>query len=474
MTKKVILLVSILVLIGLVISCKSSDIMDEGEIDKYTFSIILDTDYAHDNESFLYPKEDFEAKLIFNGKNKELDDNETVIWTVMQTSGGNYFFTYGAPEVQLTSIDDDLANEGTYKIRADIYDAKEYKVLGAVAPRLGTDEIEIIIEAIDFEIETEVVREGVIKFKPWILNPEIGPVYTSLSFDFGDDTQDSVDGRNPESITHEYAKEGTYPITAKLGYLGKSGYITLAETTTTVEVGSTYSIDAPPGPFKTDTEYTFKALTTSNLPEEPLYKWDFGDGTMLDIPFSNEATGLYENPGTFTVNVKVFESDEETANILGTASLTINVEGTESHLVEFHKMKKFVLDFEVQHDYVEGMSGVFRWDWDSYGEVVWDGVHFSMEWDQDNHSERMTGTVSEDGTKILQLKIRHEFKGSAGTEWYEVEIQDLPFWKDLIPDRFEVDISGKEVKNYVVFFNTYRTSGFQWNEDSRLRVQFRQ
>ena len=56
-----------------------------------------------------------------------------------------------------------------------------------------------------------------------------------------------------------------------------------------------------------------------------------------------------------------------------------------------------------------GLSGLFSWVWDSYGEVIWDGVNFSMQWEQYNHSEVMTGRVYADGTIIEQLIIRHEF-----------------------------------------------------------------
>ena len=155
------------------------------------------------------------------------------------------------------------------------------------------------------------------------------------------------------------------------------------------------------------------------------------------------------------------------------AYLTIIVEESPNHLVELHQMKKFALDFAVQHNYVEGMSGVFLWDWDSFGEVVWDGINFSMEWSQYSHFERMTGRVSEDGTSIEQLKIRHEFIDSQGqTTWHELEIQNLPFWEDTMPDRFLVEVDDKDVEKYVTYFNSYRTAGYQWNDEARLFVRF--
>ena len=101
------------------------------------------------------------------------------------------------------------------------------------------------------------------------------------------------------------------------------------------------------------------------------------------------------------------------------------------------------------------------------------GINFSMEWSQYNHSERMTGRVSEDGTLIEQLKIRHEFIDSNGrTEWYELEIQNLPFWEDTMPDRFVVDVDHDDVENYVTYFNSFRTAKYQWNDEARLYVRF--
>jgi hypothetical protein len=74
---------------------------------------------------------------------------------------------------------------------------------------------------------------------------------------------------------------------------------------------------------------------------------------------------------------------------------------------------------------------------------------------------------------IEQLKIRHELRASGGnTEWYEIEIASLPFWTDTMPDRFIVDNSGEDVQDYIAYFNTYRTAGYQWTKDARLYVRF--
>ena len=289
--------------------------------------------------------------------------------------------------------------------------------------------------------------------------------------------------RRTDSNTFEWTfpKEGTYTVRGEIRHhvskdgIGKDEIFAFGQATVSVSKAPELTINVPPPPLQTGKEYTFMANHESpeKLADEPYYEWDFGDGSGIGIPFSNEATHIYDKEGTYTIRVLLFESDEEAAPLLGIATTKVEVEASANHLIELHQMKNFELDFAVQHDYVEGMSGRYSWDFESYGEVLWDGVNFSMQWDQYNHSEIMTGRVSEDGTVIEQLKIRHEFKASDGsTQWAEIEIADLPFWTDTMPDRFIVSVSNEDVQNYVVYFNTYRTAGYQWANDAMLYVRF--
>ncbi|UCH43577.1 MAG: PKD domain-containing protein [Dehalococcoidales bacterium] len=228
-------------------------------------------------------------------------------------------------------------------------------------------------------------------------------------------------------------------------------------------------------PLVTHRDYTFiaESLFPQYLTENPYYHWDFGDGTGLIVPFFNKVNHAFTEEGQYTIKVDLRESEEDDAPVLASATVGLLIEPAVNHLSELQQMKKFALDFAVQHDNVDGGSYVYLWDYVSYGEVVWNGVNFSMEWEQYNHSERMTGSVSEDGTKILQLNIRHEFKDSSGNlEWSELTIVELPFWTDTMPDRFIVDKSGEDVQNYITYFKTFRTAGYQWTKDARLYVRF--
>jgi PKD repeat protein len=379
---------------------------------------------------------------------------------------------------------------GTYTIETTLYEYDEYSKDGNKALIVSNDSLTIYCDTIKLSIEAAPapgVRE--FSFKATIENPQFIKLGYPIKWEFINVStgqpdaglteevsgKDSLLTTGVQEVDHTFQNAGKYKAMFTISNYESSGKNPIASAETTIDVTTGFTIVPPQGSLKTGQEYRFIARTNSpnDLTEAPSYEWDFGDGTMKVIPYSNEVIHSFDKPGKHVIYVEVFDSEEEAANVLGTAYLTINIEESSSHLLELHKMKKFALSFAVQHDYVEGMSGVFSWAWDSYGEVIWDGINFSMEWSQYNHSERMTGRVSEDGTLIEQLKMRHEFIDSKGlTEWYELEIQNLPFWEDTMPDRFIVDIDDEEVGKYVTYFNSYRTAGYQWNNEARLYVRF--
>ena len=295
----------------------------------------------------------------------------------------------------------------------------------------------------------------------WHINQEPG--------DFWDTSIET----NTNKLTYTFQEGGNYEVTASVSAGGKE--IVGKSNVTIADIGL-YLKTPDNTPLVTSKDYTFVAesLYPQFLPEKPYYKWDFGDESGLIIPLFNEVTHAFTDAGQHTIKVDLCESEADDAPVMASASTTLLIEPSAIHLTELQQMNKFALDFSVQHDYAEGNSGIFLWDWDSYGEVVWDGVNFSMEWSKYNHSERMTGRVSEDGTIIEQLKIRHEFSSSGSTEWYELEIQNLPFWEDTMPDRFIVDVDNEDVEKYVTYFNSHRTVGYHWTDDARLYVRFTQ
>ena len=375
-------------------------------------------------------------------------------------------------------------NEGIYKFQVDLYDYNEYtsdentaKIYSSYTHTVYCEHFRISIEA------TPTENSRVYNLKATVANPQYITSNYPSKWQFINESTGLVDTGMTEEISFPYdlSNKGTHEVEHRFQQAGKYKVVftieshtgeQIASAQTTVDVTHTFQILAPEGPLKTGQEYTFTARTDSPevLPDSPVYKWDFGDGNGITIPFSNEAIHLYVKGDTYTVSVQLFESEEAGAPLLGTATAEVEVEASADHLTEIQQMNKFALDFAIQHDYVEGMSGIFLWDWDSHGEVVWNGVNGFMEWEQYGHSERMTCRVSEDGTVLEQLKIRHEF--AELDAWYELEIQNLPFWEGAMPDRFAVNVDDEDVENYVVYFHTYRTAGYHWNTDARLYVRF--
>jgi len=339
----------------------------------------------------------------------------------------------------------------------------EYSAIVKVrSVRINPSEIIDGVLGVDYTFTAEIVESalpaGTYTYK-WEIDKELGNIWDTS---FQTDTN---------QMTYAFKEGGNYEVIVNVSPGGKE--LIGKSKVAIADIGLILKTPDE-SPLVTNKDYTFAAesLNPQYIPENPYYKWDFGDELGLIIPLFNEVTHAFADEGQHTIKVDLCESEADDAPILASATVTLLVEPSANHLIELHQMKKFSLDFAVQHDYVEGMSGVFLWDWDSYGEVIWDGVNCSMEWEQYGHSERMTARVSGDGTVIEQLKIRHEFKSSIGVDWAELEIQNLPFWTDTMPDRFIVDKSGEGVQDYIVFFRTNRTSEYQWTKDARLFVRF--
>ena len=212
--KNIISLIVFFVLVMPLASCQNEvNIIWPEERDRDTVFISMTTEFPHSREDIAYPGEKVTFDSRSNSVKHILDNTKTIVWTVTQVSDGERFMGSDYTDGGITSIEKVFKNEGTYKIRADLYDSEEFQSLGVGAPLLDTDECEIAVEAIDFTIETEVIDEKVIQFTPKILNPEIGPEYTGLRMHFGDNTVEVYEDNILESITHSYMTEGIFNVT---------------------------------------------------------------------------------------------------------------------------------------------------------------------------------------------------------------------------------------------------------------------
>jgi len=474
--KKAASLILFFVLIMLFSSCQNEvSVIWPEEMDRNTVSISLTTEYVHNPEGIIFPGEKVTFDSRSDARKYMPDYTKTIVWTTTQVSDRDRLMDTEYTDQGVTSIVKEFNNEGTYRIRAELYDSEEFESLGVGAPLLDTDERVITVKAISFEIETEVIDERVIQFTPKVLNPEIGLAYTGLRMRFGDNSVEVYEEDLPESITHSYAAEGIYNVTAELLYEGKENSSVIAQSDTSVRVKGDLYIVSPSGPLRTDTIYTFQAHQVKILPSASAYRWDFGDGNIAKIPYTNEVSHLFVKPGSYVVSVDVLDSEVMGENILASTYLPVDVIEPVNYRSDLHRMNKFDLYFTVQHDYTDLTTGVFVWDWDSYGDVIWDGTHFSMEWSQDRHSEHMMGRVSEDGTTIEHLIIRHEYQDTDRAQtvrWYELVVHDLPFALDEVPDMFTANERGEELQNFVIYFNTYKTDAYLWTKDSELNIRF--
>lgn len=470
----VILLFSIL-LVMTVTSCENEvNVIWPEEIGHNEVLITFTTEYAHNRDGFVYPGEIITFDSRGTGTKYAPDNTKTIVWTFTQISDGKNYLDTASTEGGVTSVEKVFYDGGTYKIRADLYNTEDYKSLGVGSPLIDTDEREITVEAIVFELETEVLYEKVIQFIPKILNPEIGPVYTGLCMHFGDNNIEVLEATTLEGITHSYVTEGIYNVTAELLYQSSVSSV-IATSDTSVRVKGALYIVSPSGPLKTDTIYTFQAHQVQIFPSASAYEWDFGDGAVVKIPYTSEVSHLFTQPGSYVVSVDVLDTEVMGENVLTSTYLPVEVVESANFLNELHEMNKFDLNFSVQHDYIDLKTGVFLWEWDSKGDVTWEGTHFSMEWSQDRHSEYMIGRVSEDGTIIEHLIIRHEYldtNRAQTIQWFEIVIHDIPFSLDQAPDRFTATKRGEELNEFVTYFNTYKTEGYYWAKDSALKITF--
>ena len=292
-----------------------------------------------------------------------------------------------------------------------------------------------------------------------------------------------------ETLGIAFPEPGTYLVNAKL-YEGQGS---LASLLGEAEVEAVITAESVPmeievkGPDITGTgqplvqgrEYTFTAKTPTQdgLPDNPVYVWGFGNEGGLEIPFSNKATWAFSGTGNWLVWVDLYDTDTS-GKPLRSASLEISVvapeESDENYLNDINQMKKFHIHLSVRSILKDGRTIT-----DSFSPqikdavVIWNGIDFHMEWGNSGNKVSMTGHVSPDGKILEQLIIRQDFEADGGeNQWTEMEIADLPFWEDTMPDRFAVDIYNEDVGDYVVNYSSYRTATYSWDDEAFLQIRF--
>jgi hypothetical protein len=323
----------------------------------------------------------------------------------------------------------EFKNLGTYTLQADLYDYNEFtKDKNKAMPwssythRVHCDNVRLSIEA----KPTENSREFTLKVMAE--NPQFMPLGCPVKWEFIDESTGLADAGPTEEISGEYSlfKNGILEVDHRFQKAGKYkatftvvgyGPDKIASADTIVDVSQELRIIVPAGPLKTGQEYTFTARTDSpeDLPDDPVYEWEFGDSNGLIIPFSNEATYLYEKPGTYTLRVLLFESEDVVAPLLGVATTEITVEpGAADNLGYLQETTHLLVTVRGDTTYHQS-DGYTRENTVPLGvysieaSTKWTGTHFSNKYfspptdSSSGISLTIEGDVSQEGDKVFNL-----------------------------------------------------------------------
>jgi len=277
------------------------------------------------------------------------------------------------------------------------------------------------------------------------------------------------------TATHQFQQDSKYRIVFLL-HNEKENEI--AKTDITLEItGVELAIIVPEQPLKTGYEYTFTAQNDypEKMPEDPVYEWDFGDNNGKIIPFSNEATHLYEKEGTYTIRVLLFESDEEAAPLLEVATAEVKVEAGTADFLSYIQQTTHLLvgvrgdtTYYQSDGYTRSQEGATLSAYLSLSSTSWEGTHFSNRYfspptdSSSGMSITIEGDVSQEGDKVFNLSAMciyddaHRLAGEEReTRISLVNVKLEP--KSPIPSTYDPNykpqfvayIEGPEVANYV-------------------------
>jgi adhesin/invasin len=130
----------------------------------------------------------------------------------------------------------------------------------------------------------------------------------SIVVDFGDGTNSGVLSGGSQSVSHTYARQGTYLVEAT----GTSPSGTSKRATTTIAVADRGILNVtisknPDTAVAKNQPVTFTASTSGDTGTVRSYSWTFGDGQTFNG--SSQVTHSYSTSGTKTVTVTVTNTD---------------------------------------------------------------------------------------------------------------------------------------------------------------------
>ncbi|RKY13797.1 MAG: hypothetical protein DRP82_04935, partial [Planctomycetota bacterium] len=192
------------------------------------------------------------------------------------------------------------------------------RVFGDTDPYIADDATPPDIFYADFTADpTSGLPPLTVQFKD--LSSSTTSTIVSWSWDFGDGG--TSDERNP---SHTYSSEGKYTVT--LTVMDNSGRTRTCTKTDYIVVGGVKAqFTATPTYGDCPLTVTF---TDNSVGVITNWRWDFGDGTVLEMDSSNyqpSVTHVYNTPGEYTVTLRVQQIEDGKVKDEDTASATIEV-----------------------------------------------------------------------------------------------------------------------------------------------------
>lgn len=322
------------------------------------------------------------------------------------------------------------AKAGTYKIDVDLYDYEQYSknkdraaILSSHTHNVYCDNVRLSVEAMPTKNSREFTLKAILE------NPKFTPYGCPVKWEFTSESTGQTDNGPTEVVTAEYSlwDNGFQEVEHAFQNAGKYkavftivGYFNAKPISaeTIVNVSQELQIIVPAGPLRSGEEITFTARTDSlgDLSEAPSYEWYFGDGNGLEIPFSNEATHLYNKEGTYMISVKLFESGEEAAPLMGAASVEVTIEAGSADFLSYLQQTTQLLvtvrgdsNYHQSDGYTRHQDGFTLVINSALASTKWEGTHFKNTYytpvtgSSSGVTLTIEGDVSKEGDKVYNL-----------------------------------------------------------------------
>ena len=402
-----------------------------------------------------------------------------------------YYWQLVAPDGSITQVsyyaggDFFAANAGgTFTLYVDVYDSEEFDKPGSAASSYGTVTAKLIAKEVEVVIEATPDDTGR-KFDflaRWTKNAELQQSNNRYSWRFGDGEVSKDNIKN--TVSHEYKQDGTY--TVDLGVWEQSGVndICIKSVQKIINVGKELilSISQPELPLNAGEDLTFTVnVDSGNLPANPFYWWNFGDGTdLLGMPGTREATHLFDKEGNYDITVRLL--DEDTGKELASATTQVIIgKGVINNLDLLKQTNYIKIELCTPRTNSAG-SGIGCWDFggdETIGQIEWRDDGFTLSWertwgDGNIFTETIDCLISSDGTMITSLIAYLEYDYTdRPTEFKELKLRNVP-----IVSRYDIEgypyfdshIRNESVSDYVNTIASNDLITVEWSSDSQLFI----